>query len=96
MRKDQAAAMLAVIIERAASIAADKGEPVPCIDKDTVLLGDATGFDSLDLATLIVAMEEATGRDPFREGFRQFRTAGELAALYVAPPAQGGDGSNAA
>jgi hypothetical protein len=37
-----------------------------------------------DLATLIVALEGLTGKDPFRQGFRQFATAGELAALYAA------------
>jgi hypothetical protein len=30
----------------------------------------------------VVALEEQTGREPFKAGFRMFTTVGELAALF--------------
>jgi acyl carrier protein len=51
------------------------------ISKDTVLLD--CGLDSLDLATLIVILEEKTKRDPFSEGFKNFTTLDELVNLYT-------------
>jgi hypothetical protein len=35
------------------------------------------------LAVLITGMEEATKKDPFKAGFRNFRTVGELASMYA-------------
>lgn len=63
-------------------IAAVKGLRIPEINDDTVLLGGAIGIDSLDLASLVHQLEEVTGHDPFRDGFVNFQTAGELARLY--------------
>lgn len=63
-------------------IAASKGTTAPKIVANTALLGGGLPIDSLDLATLVVELEQATGRDPFKEGFVDFRTAGELARLY--------------
>jgi acyl carrier protein len=40
------------------------------------------GIDSLDLATIVVQLTEATGEDPFQGGFIEFRTVGELTRLY--------------
>lgn len=74
--------MLELIAEELGRILADKGEPAPEIGPDTVFLGGPLPIDSLDLATLLVVLEQRTGIDPFRAGFRQFTTAGELAALY--------------
>ena len=48
---------------------------------DRFLLSDLDP-DSLNLALLIVKLEERTGRDPFRLGFENFETVGELVALY--------------
>ncbi|OYQ37431.1 hypothetical protein CHU95_01380 [Niveispirillum lacus] len=76
--------MLALIARETARILADKGEAVAPVTADTAFLDGPLPFDSLDLATLIVALEGVTGKDPFRQGFRQFTTAGELAALYAA------------
>jgi len=70
------------IKEIIASIAASKGAPVPQIHSGTLLLGGGLPIDSLDLATLIVELEGTTGIDPFKKGFVNFRTAGELAKLY--------------
>ena len=48
----------------------------------TRFLGGDVDMDSLDLATLIVELEEASGKRPFRAGFRAFFTVGELASLF--------------
>jgi acyl carrier protein len=53
------------------------------VDEGTVLLGDSTGLDSLDLATLIFELQQITGDDPFTEGFINFATAGDLAYLFA-------------
>jgi acyl carrier protein len=65
-----------------ATAAKSKGASVPHITEDTALLGGGLPLDSLDLAGLVVELENATGIDPFRSGFVNFRTAGELARLY--------------
>lgn len=76
--------LLPLINQEVARILTEKGEvPLP-VTADTPFLEGPMPFDSLDLATLIVALEGITGKDPFRQGFRQFTTAGELAALYAA------------
>lgn len=76
--------MLELIVGEIRRIILDKGLAVPEITPETRFLGSDLGIDSLDLATLIIALEERTGHDPFRAGFRQFTTVGELAALYAA------------
>jgi len=40
------------------------------------------GLDSLDLATLLIILEDKIGVDPFRQGFKSFSTIGELVELY--------------
>lgn len=77
-------AMLDLIARETARILTEKGEAAAAVTADTPFLDGPLPFDSLDLATLIVALEGVTGKDPFRQGFRQFNTAGELAALYTA------------
>lgn len=64
------------------NMAQGKGLAMPKVDADTQLLGGALPIDSLDLATLVVELEQATGFDPFKRGFINFRTVGELAKLY--------------
>ena len=55
----------------------------PCeICSSTNILHE-TPLDSLGLAIVVLRLEEATGKDPFIEGFKNFHTAGELAALYA-------------
>ena len=66
-----------------AELAASKGESAPRIQPNTELLGGELPIDSLDLASLVRDLEDLTGRDPFRDGFINFRTVGELAKLYV-------------
>lgn len=64
-------------------IATSKGASLPRLTESTLLLGDTLPIDSLDLASIVVQLEEATGYDPFSEGFIEFRTASELARLYA-------------
>ncbi|NLE87774.1 MAG: acyl carrier protein [Myxococcales bacterium] len=75
--------ILSAIQKLVADILEQKGLDVVTLDASTELLGGELGIDSLDLATLVRELEETTGRDPFSEGFIEFRTAGELADLYV-------------
>lgn len=72
-----------VIAEELAAIVAEKGDVLPPLDGTSVLLGGELPIDSLDLATLLVVLEKRFGYDPFRDGFRRFTTAGELAAIYA-------------
>lgn len=64
-------------------VAQMKGDPTPKVADSTVLLGGGLPIDSLDLAGIVLRLEEAVGYDPFKEGFIEFRTAGELATLYA-------------
>lgn len=75
--------ILAEIGKAISQIMSDKGLPAPTIAADTELLGGELPIDSLDLAMLVREMEERVGFDPFQDGFIDFRTAGEMAKLYV-------------
>lgn len=57
------------------------GKEVSSVKPETDILNE-TSLDSLDLALVIVMLEEKTGKDPFSKGFIPFRTVGELAKLY--------------
>jgi acyl carrier protein len=65
-----------------------RGLPPQSLTADTLLLGASLGIDSLDLAAIVVQLTEETGKDPFEDGFVDFRTVGELAQLYAAPDGQ--------
>ncbi len=80
MTEDQ---ILAEISKAITQIMSDKGLPAPIVTADTELLGGELPIDSLDLAMLVREMEERVGFDPFQDGFIDFRTAGEMAKLYV-------------
>src|SRR4051812_17120520 len=60
--------VLGLILEETTRILQEKGAPVPVLSPAVAFLGGSMDFDSLDLATLIVALEERTGSDPFRSG----------------------------
>jgi acyl carrier protein len=75
--------ILSQIQQLVADIVSAKGAKPGKIDAATELLGGGVGMDSLDLAVLVRELEEKTGHDPFADGFIEFRTAGELAKLYV-------------
>jgi acyl carrier protein len=78
--------MISLISQELERIVAEKRQVLPMLEPETVFLGGALPIDSLDLATLLVVLERITGQDPFRNGFRQFTTVGELAALYEPCP----------
>lgn len=63
-------------------ILVEKGAVAPVIGHDTPMLNGPLDIDSLDLATLVVLLEEETGKTPFAQGFVMFHTAGELATLF--------------
>jgi acyl carrier protein len=77
------AEVLSALGNEIARISADKGIPAGVVDADTVLLGGNLNLDSLDLAGIVVQLQEATAHDPFADGFIEFRTAGELADLFA-------------
>ena len=79
MAKNELLEKIRTIIGR---IAAEKNLTVQPIAEETVLLGSTLGIDSLDLAALVVELSEATAKDPFQDGFVEFRTVGELGDLY--------------
>ena len=78
--------VLGKIEEMLGEMAVAKGASKPRITATTLLLGGGLPIDSLDLAALVVELELATGLDPFKNGFVDFRTAGELANLYSREP----------
>jgi acyl carrier protein len=64
-------------------ILAQKGLEKIRVRDDMRFLDSDIQIDSIDLAVLLTGMEEATKKDPFKTGFRNFRTVGELARMYV-------------
>lgn len=52
------------------------------LNSNTLLLESVVGFDSLELAGLVVHLEEITNYDPFEEGFIEFVSIRELAELF--------------
>ena len=80
MSKNNTIVLIAEILNRRLS---ERGIAMPALCSDMVLSGGELAIDSLDLATLVVELEERTGKDPFQNGFRAFTTVGELATLYV-------------
>ena len=74
--------ILKIICQRIQDIAAVKGSGQVEITGESEVLGGDLPLDSLDLAAIVVELEGATGRDPFRDGFINFRTVGQLASLY--------------
>jgi acyl carrier protein len=62
---------------------AQKGLAPVTVDVSSRFLGGDIPIDSLDLAVILTQLERTIGKDPFKDGFKNFRTAGELAQLYV-------------
>jgi acyl carrier protein len=61
-----------------------KGVPRVELSEHVPVLDGTLPIDSLDLAQIVIELQSVTGKDPFREGFIQFRTVGELARLFAA------------
>ena len=62
-------------------ILTDSGRDVREISDDDTFM-DTIGLDSLDLAVMVVGLEQSLGVDPFREGAQAVQTVGELVELY--------------
>jgi len=61
----------------------DRGQSVPEIAGSSSFLSGEMGIDSVDLAAVVVELQEFTGKDPFENGFINFRTVDELAKLFA-------------
>lgn len=70
-----------IIIETLNEIRADRGEPA-LEPQDSDTLTAEFGFDSLDLAVVVVRLEQRLGRDPFRDGRPLPATFGDWVTLY--------------
>lgn len=75
-----------LILSELRRIRLSKGLDEISISPDSMLLGDELGIDSLDLAMLIVFLEETTNVRPFECGFTMFKTVGELTKLFNGEP----------
>jgi acyl carrier protein len=73
--------MIDFVMECIKQVMRQNGRPESTLNSQTDILRD-TSLDSLDLAQVIVMLEEKTGNDPFAKGFINFRTVEELARLY--------------
>lgn len=62
-------------------ILADRGTSSRRISEGDTLTG-TLGLDSLDLAVLVVKLEQELGCDPFRDGLAPVSTFGDLVAVY--------------
>ena len=74
---------LQAVREAIDQVVRDKGEMPVAVHESSLLLGGDLPIDSLDLAAVVVELEKRCDHDPFKGGFIEFRTAGELASLYV-------------
>lgn len=65
------------------SLLAERNDPLPELRPETRIA--ASGLDSLDVAVLVVRLEESLGFDPFQDVAltRYPQTLGEMAALYA-------------
>ncbi len=63
-------------------ILSDSGRPT-CQPTHQDALTSDIGLDSLDLAVLVVTLEEHLGVDPFRDGLTAVHTLGDLVDVYV-------------
>ncbi len=79
MTKHEIVDKIRTMIERTT---AENGLMVQSIAEETILIDSTLGIDSLDLAAIVVELSEVTGKDPFQNGFIEFRTVGELSDLY--------------
>jgi acyl carrier protein len=69
------------IIERLQQVLKDRGIPQASFSENSSLLNGT--IDSLDLAALVVELQQKTNKDPFKQGIISFESVGDLAALYA-------------
>ncbi len=60
-----------------------KGFAPMTLEGSSRFLGSDIPLDSLDLAVVLTQLERVLKKDPFKDGFKNFRTVGELAQLYA-------------
>lgn len=72
------AAEVAAVIDQ---VLRDSGRSVRAWRPEESLMGDI-GLDSLDLAVVVVQLEQRVGVDPFRSGSGGVRTFGDFVARY--------------
>jgi acyl carrier protein len=75
--------LTAFVVEAVEQLVRDKGGKVPAIGEDSSLVDGSIGIDSLDLAVVVVRLQEKTGKDPFSQGFVGFSTVRQLVDLYA-------------
>jgi acyl carrier protein len=80
MNHDEVRAQIEVIVNR---LITQKGLAPITLDESSRFLGGDIPIDSLDLAVVLTELERAIKKDPFKDGFKNFRTVGELTQLYV-------------
>ena len=80
MNYDEVRSQIGTIVNR---LITQKGLATVTLDDSSRFLGGDIPIDSLDLAVVVTELERATKRDPFKDGFKNFRTVGELAQLYI-------------
>ena len=87
MSADQVQSTVIAVINR---VLTDSGRPAKSIELADSLTG-TLALDSLDLAVLVVGLEQALGVDPFRNGAQPVLTVGEV--IHVYETAQAAKGS---
>lgn len=76
--------LIELILDSLRDFLAEKNLPVPAtLGPDSAFLQGDLPMDSLDLAVLLLVLEEKVGHDPFRDGFKAFNTVADLAAIYA-------------
>lgn len=78
MSTDTVQAAVTAVVHR---ILRDTGRPTRPLDPADTFTG-TLGLDSLDLAVLVVGLEQELQVDPFRAGAAPVQTVGELVSLY--------------
>lgn len=74
--------MYDTIAQTIRTILLERSDPVPELTPETRI--SASGLDSLDVAALVVRLEEQLGLDPFKEVLDRYpQTLGEMADLYA-------------
>jgi acyl carrier protein len=74
--------MYALVTKSVSDRLKEKGFVGAELNAETTLLGGDLPLDSLDLATVLIEMQEQVGQDPFASGFMEFRTIGDLVNIY--------------
>lgn len=70
-----------LVIETIREVMEENQRPLMDLKPETHILAE-TSLDSLDLAIVVMKLEEKTGMDPFKKGYVFFSTVQELAKLY--------------